>query len=234
VIYLEQIRTLFRQLLPSGRAFKGPVGGWLDGLNNALSISESVAVTDSLSTFDSMLADNANFTADDATDWERRLGLINGTGLPLSARMQLILQQYNFPGTTLPRGWYLYIQSQLQAAGFNVYVYENRFFIGGQWVTQTPQAIAGTGGVINNEYGQRNYGQGNYGGTWGNKIANSINPLVDADFDIGNNLRSTFFIGGPTLGSYATVPLAQLQQFRQLILKLKPVQTVGFLFIVYT
>ncbi len=238
--------------MPTGRAFKGPVGGYLDKLNNALSISENKAYIDALSTFNSMLLDSAanitaNFIVDygyggtDASDWERRLGLIDGTpllttmGVPvgMEARVSLILQQYNYPGTILPRGFYLYVQSQLQLAGFDVYVYENRFFIGGQWVTQAPATIIG-GGLTSNELADHELGDAQLGGGYDKLVANSIDPAIDALFNVGANLRSTFFIGGATLGAFAYIPTNQEQQFRQLVLKLKPTQTVAYLFVVYS
>jgi len=229
---ITQIQNLFRQLMPTGRAFKGPVNGYLDTLNKALSISESVAWRDALSTFDSMLADNANFTVDDATDWERRLGLINGTGIDLEQRKLLILQQYNFPGTILARGYWLYVQQQLQAAGFDVYVYENRFYEMGNWITKSPIEILG-GGIAENQLADNQLGDAQLGGSYNQLVANSIEQSIDANFNVGSNLRSTFFIGGATLGAYAFVPQALERQFRQLILKLKPAQTVSYLFVVY-
>ena len=255
MLLINQIRDLFRQLLPTGRAFKGPVGGYLDKLNNALSISENKAWADALSTFDSAIPDNinGNFTHADATDWERRLGLIQyspfaytyipqhyphpplavPTQPPLAQRLAAIQQQYNYPDDVLPRGYWLYIQQQLQAAGFNVYIYENRFFVGGNWITKDPVSIIG-GGITANELADHELGDAQLGGGYNNIIANSIDPHVDAAFNIGPNMRSTFFVGGATLGSWAYVPRVQLQQFRQLLLKLKPVQTVGYLFVIYT
>ena len=242
MLFIDQIRDLFRQLMPTGRAFKGPVGGYLDDLNNALSISERVAYSNAISTFDSAIPDNinGNFTTQDAADWERRLGLTqyNPTPAPgyiptLQTRLQAIQQQYNYPGNTLPRGFWKYVQDQLQAAGFNVWVYENRFFIGGQWVTKNPVDIIG-GGITSNELADHELGDAQLGGGYDNLIANSIDPAVDASFNTGSNLRSTFFIGGATLGTWAYIPLAQQQQFRQLVLRLKPTQTVAFLFVIYT
>ena len=232
MLYITQIQNLFRQLLPQGRAFKFPVNGYGDTLNKALSISESVAWRDALSTFDSMLADNANFTVDDATDWERRLGLINGTGLTLEQRKLLILQQYNFPGTILARGYWLYVQQQLRAAGFDVYVYENRFFEMGTWITKSPVEILG-GGITQNQLADHQLGDAQLGGSYNMLVANSIEQSIDASFNVGSNLRSTFFIGGATLGAYAYIGQELETQFRQLILKLKPAQTVAYLFIVY-
>lgn len=245
MLYINQIQTLFRQLMPTGRAFKGPVGGYLDKLNNALSISENKAYMDGLSTFDSMLLDSAEnittaFISDatyggtDASDWERRLGLIDGTGLPMASRVALILQQYNYPGTVLERDNYRFIQQQLQLAGFNVFVYENRFWNGSAWITKDPVSILGSG-LTANELADHQLGDAQLGGGYDNLVANSIDPEVDARFNVGQNLRSTFFIGGNNLflNPMAYVPLAQLQQFRQLILKLKLVETVAYLFVQY-
>ena len=50
-------------------------------------------------------------------------------------------------------------------------------------------------------------------------------------FDIGDNYKSTFFIGGAVLGDFANVPFQREKEFRQLVLKLKPDQTIAFIFI---
>lgn len=233
--FIEKITSLTRQLYPTGRAFKMPKGGWLESMHNGLRISENKAYIDAMSILDSLLPDNPNFSVDDATDWERRMGLINGTGIPLADRMLAIRRKIQHPGNIKARQHYLYLEGQLLAAGFNVYVHENRFPDGfGGWITKTPSELAGYGGIDEFQYGEGQYGQFNYGGGWGDKVVNSISRQTDIIFDIGNNLRSTFFIGGIYPGDYAIVPANQEAQFRQLILKLKPVQTVAFLFIVYT
>ena len=65
-------------------------------------------------------------------------------------------------------------------------------------------------------------------------IANSLDPVADSGFDIGTNFRSTFFIGGEVPGTFADVETQRQTEFRQLVLKIKPVQTVAYLFINYT
>lgn len=52
-------------------------------------------------------------------------------------------------------------------------------------------------------------------------------------FDYQKALRSTFYVGGQTFGDFADVPNARKNEFRQIILKLKPTQTVGILLINY-
>ena len=229
---VETIQALTRQLLPTGRAFKGPADGWLQTLINALSLSEARAYSDATAILYSILPDNPDFNTDDATDWERRLGMIASTA-PLEDRKLAIKHKMNHPGAIKARAHYLYIQGQLQAAGFDVYVYENRFLVSGSYVTQTPYAVFGGTGVLNNQHGQFNHGQRNHGGIWGDIIANHIDVARDRIFNVGINLRATFFIFGSTLGAPAYVPANRRDEFRQLILKLKPVQNVGYLYIVY-
>lgn len=228
----DRILLLAKQLYPTGRAFKMPHGGFFSALHEALAISKSTAYTDALSTFDSIIPDNDNFTADDATDWERRLGLITADGVALSDRKLAIIRKMQFPGQAQARGNYLFVQGQLQSAGFNVYVYENRFPDGmGGYITQNPVTLSG---VINyNQHGQFQHGQKRHGGSYRNICVNHIDEKLDWNFNIGDSLRSTFFIGGSPLGTFATVPFARKDEFRQLILKLKPAQTVAFLFINY-
>lgn len=228
---LSQIRALTAQLYPTGRAFG--VRGWLGGLHDALSLSEAQAYSDALGILDSILPDNPNFTAQDATDWERRLGLITNTSALLSTRMALIQRRMNHPGTIKARQHYLYVQGQLQAGGFPVYVYENRFPVGGGYVTEDPAVVAGGGGVVLNQLDLHQLGDAQLGGAWGALIANSIYAGVDASFDVGADQRSTFFIGGYPIGTYANIPAASEQAFRQLVLQLKPAQTVAYLFINY-
>lgn len=66
-------------------------------------------------------------------------------------------------------------------------------------------------------------------------IANYIDKSKDIGYIVGNNcgIKQTFFIGGSSIGTLATVPIARKNDFRELILKLKPAQMLGYLFINY-
>jgi len=46
-------------------------------------------------------------------------------------------------------------------------------------------------------------------------------------------LRFTFFVGGSGYPNRASVPLSRKDEFRHLILKLKPAHSVAFLYIDY-
>jgi uncharacterized protein YmfQ (DUF2313 family) len=234
-MYKTRLQKLTRQLLPTGRAFKMPLGGELDKLNIALSISESQFLEDSFSTLNSILPDNSNFTTDDAADWERRLGLITNTSVSIADRKLAILRKINHPGTIPSRQNYRYLEKQLQDAGFNVFVYENRFASGGGYVTQTAYQAFGLAAQViqHNGYSHGTYQHGGSSPGWSNKVANHIDESMDTSFNTGGNLRSTFFISGSPITTAADVDTNRKNEFRQLILKTKPVQTVALLNVNY-
>lgn len=232
---IDKIKSLTKQLYPKGRAFKMPFGGDLEKLHNALQVSEAQAFTDAKSILFDILPDNDNFTSDDATNWERILGMINNTSVPLEDRKLAIQRKLNFPGVNKARQSHLYLQEQLQSAGFDVYVFENRFSNYPEgYITRDAVEVSGDSGIMQDvNYGEFNYGEENYGTIYNNLIANSITQAGDIGFDVGGNLRKTFFIGGTPLGTFANVPAEREEEFRQTILRLKPEQTVAFIFINY-
>lgn len=234
------IRKLNRLLYPLGRAFKMRFGGDLDKMHKALAVVESQAYEDANSVLFSILPDNADFTTADAEDWERRLGIIGDSSTSLADRMAAIKRKYAHPGTIKARQNWRYVEAQLQAAGFNVWVHENRFPSSpvGTYQTLSPGQLLGTttseiAMYDGNE--QIQYNQVQYGGQNFPLVANHIEAEKDAYFNVGGgtNLRNTFFIGGVFLPNYANVPAAREAEFRQLILTLKPAQTIAYLFINY-
>lgn len=230
----DRFLKISRQLYPKGRAFKMPEDGILESLHKALSLSEERLWDDVKSTLDSSLPDNDNFTAEDATRLERAYGIISNSNVSLEDRKLAIKRKMNHPGTVRARQHYLYLQGQLQAAGFDVYVYENRFDDGaGGLTTKTPEELSGGSFITDVEHGEFEHGENEHGGFYNNLIANHIDEDEDLGFEIGDNLRSTFFIGGDPIGSFAVVDEARKKEFRQLVLRIKPVQSIAFLFIHY-
>ncbi|MBX2906174.1 MAG: hypothetical protein KF744_09060 [Taibaiella sp.] len=251
----SKIRALMRQLMPNGRAFNIPAGGYFDKLEKSLSGTGSNLVgtgertyNDVVSTLDSMLADNPNFTdgtADvnnnDCRDWERRLGLtVYG---PTSAdtpttdqRKAMIRTKYNYPGTNRPRQAAEYLQEQLRNAGFDVYVYENIFMPGA--VTKTPEEILGLS-VMPALLGAFELGTTELGQTWATNNISIVQNHVDEEDDayvgfFGDQWRGTFYIAGATITDFADVPAVRRNEFRQMILRLKPAHMTGIMFVVYT
>lgn len=232
MVIFEKIFKLIRQLLPTGRAFRMPSSGDLDKLFKGLAKSDERAIQAAKSVLDSVLPDNDNFTEEDATINEKRYGLINSTAT-LEERKLALLRKIAHPGDIRPRQHYLYIQDQLQAAGFDVYVHENLFSYGdGTYASYTPEEI----GVLFQEiqHGDFQHGDFQHGGLKETRVVNYVEEYYDSVFNIGGSLRFTFFIGGAYVGMFANVPLVRKKEFRQLILKLKPAHTVAYLFINYT
>ena len=233
--YLQEILIfLTKKLLPSGRVWRMPDNGIARKFHEAIALSEERLYTDCLAVLDSILPDNPNFTEDDATAWERRLGLIISLETPLEDRKLAIARKIQHPGTQKPRQHYLYIQEELRKAGFDVYVYENRFPDGfGGYETKTPQEVAISQIGFSVQHGQSQHGQKQHGSIEFEKIVNSLDSFVDALFDVGDNFKSTFFISSSTLGLNAVILESRMIEFRQLVLKLKPAQTVCYPFITF-
>lgn len=231
----EKIVKLTSQLFPTGRAFRAPVDGDFDLLKKALARSEARFHDDAKSTLDSLIPDNDNFTAEDATAWERRLGLITNTNVSLADRKLAIQRKLNHPGGILPRQNYRFLERELRAAGFDVYVYENRFDYGdGSYYTKTPEQFSlETYPTVDIEHSDDvEHGEFEHGGQlYSNKVVNHVDEEIDDEFDVGSNYRSTFFIGYSPAGAWAHVDDARKQEFRQMVLRLKPVQTVGFILV---
>ena len=62
---------------------------------------------------------------------------------------------------------------------------------------------------------------------------NFIEEAKDATFNEGGSLVATFYIGGEIFGTLADVPTERKNEFRQLILQLKEVNTIAYLLINY-
>lgn len=229
------LARLTRQSYPDSRAFTYPYNGIWDRLHKALSLSEGRAYEDAVSTLQSIIPDNAYFDEEDATTLEAVYAIYSKAGTPLADRKLAILQKMAYPGTTAPRCNYQYLEDNLRAAGFDVYVYENRFFPGP--VTKTPSEILGisTGMAM---LGSFELGEVELAETWADEgitlCVNHIEESIDATFAIpAANYRSTFYISGSPITTFADVLEVRKDEFRQLILQLKPAQTVAFLFINY-
>lgn len=238
--YITKLKNLTKQLFPKGRAFLIPKDTYLEQLYDGIIASENDLYSDILSTLYVILPDNDNFTEEDATRWEERLGLITNSSVSLADRKLAIIRKINHPGTIPARQSWDYLQDQLQAAGFDVYVHENIFSDGmGGFETRSPADLWGTsvtGIAVHStltEHGVGVHGGANSGVVHENTVANYIDEDLDQFFDVGDNLRNTFYITSEYVEFPADVELIRKNEFRQLILRLKPVQTIAFLYINY-
>lgn len=221
-----------KQLFPTGRAWKLAKNSIIERLFKALSKSEAELHNFTSSTLDRILADNNEFTADDAALWERRLNIpVEPDGIPLADRKQRILRKYAFPGNKLYRQNYRYLQAELQRAGFDLYVHENRFPDGGGGFTflNVSQDF-----IIQHDEELEHGFQSEMGASNLDLIANSADP--NEIYSLGTNEKNNkglFFIGGQNFPDRATLNVSNIESFRKLVLLIKPVATVGVLLIDY-
>ena len=220
------LKKLAKQLLPSGRAFRMPYNGDGDKFLEAIAESKQDAFDSAIGVLDAILPDNSNFTSLDATQWERRLGMIVDNGASLSDRKLAIQRKMNHPGDIKARQSGDYIQQALRDAGFNVTVFWNVN------INDLPTYTNRT-----NVFGANNFGIANFGllaeryYLYGEKVVNFIDSMQDETFKFGIENNSFFVVCGTTLGSASIVPLERREELRQLILRLKPLHLPCLLFV---
>lgn len=210
----SDILKLTKQLLPTGRAWKLPENSVFRKLFYALGKSEMRAFNFAKNILNRVLPDNDNFTSDDATEWERRLSINAGSGyVPLTMRKNNIARKMAFPGGFLNRQNYLYIESQLQLAGFDVTVSENDSELESTTATVHDDTDTIHGVDVH-----------------GSSVL--VNDLVANSIDKGelfyvDTYKRCFYIDG-------NVPINAIKSFRLLVLTLKPADTVALLRLNYT
>lgn len=238
----ESITSVFaglvRELYPTGRAWVMPEKGVFENLHKALNVSFLRLIDDCRSTINSTFPDNENFTAEDAALWEYRLGLFINPSVDLELRKMAIQRKMAYPSNVKARQHPLFIQHQLQIAGFDVYIHENIFYEDAPvlsdevsvLVYKTPSEISEIS-LESVQHGEPTQHGAQHGAVGFDVIANHIS---DETYGIGEgNLWASFFIGGQELGQMAEVPENRKREFKELVLKLKPAHTVAFSFINY-
>lgn len=222
----DVMASLAIDLYPTGRAFTMPKDGIADKTHGALNRSFIRLINAGLGIFDSNIPDSENFDTDDCLLWEYRLGLRTNESLTIDQRRDAILRKLSRGRNVKARQSLTYIQYQLRLAGFDVYVHENTI------PYRSPEDIVA--GYSNRaQHGDDNqHGTGlQHGATSVQLIANLSTPKEA--FSVGN-LWATFFIGGAVLGNSANVSPKREEEFRELVLKLKPAHLVAYTFINFT
>jgi len=216
--------NLITKLYPTGRAFYMEKNKPFDLLHQAINRSFIRVIEDARLTVEGVIPTSDDFGLDDALLWEYRLGLPTNLSNSLEQRKEAILRKMSYPNNIKARQHQLFIESQLQLAGFDVYVYENVA------PYKTPDEIATLNLGTRQHSNDLQHGNGiSHGSANFDVIANYAD--VNEDYSVGSNLWATFFIGGPTLGSMAIVPQNRRVEFKELVLKLKPAHLVAFTFI---
>lgn len=225
---LNTLNDLSVQLYPTGRAWNMPEGGVFECIHDALNQSFARLVSEGRLLLDGIFTDNDNFSENDASLWEHHLGLITNPLLDLEVRKESIRRKQGYPNNIKPRQHRLFIEHQLQLAGFDVFVHENTvpYQNPGDIVDASPEKVNHGGGTQHDSNTQ-------HGGANFSLIANSVDDFESYSVGGDENLWATFFIGGAVLGDMADVPSDRMVEFKELVIKLKPAHTVAFTFINY-
>lgn len=243
----NKLMRLTRRLYPTGRAFRLQKRKVFDKLHAGLAQSESRAQDSANSILDSILADNTNFDAQDASKWEERLDIDADPSTPLSDRRRAILRKYNHPGDIPGRQHEVYLEGKLQEVFPQLYLYKNSFDDGqGGKEAKFPDELVGTVHASTTKHGTSKHG----GGSSFTIIANHLDPARDKNEQIPGGLsdlhalgrpgmRDFFYIGPSTIqyaDSTAVTSIPQVaagrrNEFRQLILRLKPAQSIAIVFV---
>ncbi len=224
-----ELGDLYVQLYPTGRAFYQNENGIFRKFHSAINTSIGRLMRDADLIIEKNIPDNDNFNIDDCRLWEYRLGLSSNESLDLTTRRLMIKRKLGHPNNVKSRQTKSYMEFQLQAAGFDVYVHENTI------PYQSPNDIIG---LSSNEVQHADdiyHGDSlQHGGDSFDVIANSFEESEAYAIGGEANLWATFFIGGENLGDYANITTNRLREFKELVLKLKPAHLAAFTFINYT
>jgi hypothetical protein len=225
---VDSLRDLSVQLYPTGRAWYKPENGNFQRFHDAINISLVRLIDEGKLLLDQTFPDNENFSKDDASLWEYRLGLITNNNLDLELRKAGIKRKLGHPNNVKSRQHKSFIEHQLQLSGFNVWVHENTI----PYRTPNEILLISSNDVQHEESTQHGLGLA-HGGDSFSLIANSIEEIEDYSIGGAENLWATFFIGGENLGDSANVPSLRLREFKELVIKLKPANLVAITFINY-
>lgn len=244
----SQILDVSKRLFPKGKAFLFVPGGVMDKILLGLAKSEARLLDDMVGIYDSMFPDNENFTEEDAINWEKKLGIVARVGVSLANRKLAICQKMFYPSSDAPRQHYLYIQEQLRAAGFDVYVHLNPLGMAPEDAlalvdaTQHQTTLEHEDTVEHSGFGLfasihsddlMHGDEVEHGAGYDNIVVNYVDADKDATYVFNNNYKFSFFIAGLTYTDFASVSLERKEEFRQLILQLKPMHTQAILYINY-
>lgn len=224
---IDVINDLTVQLYPTGRAWYMPENGIFQKFHEAINISFIKFILDGELLINQSIPDNEFFDSFSAFLWEYRLGLPTNENIELELRKKAISRKMAYPNNIRARQHILFIQNQLQLAGFNVWVHANEF------PYKTPIE------AFNLSLNELQHGDDvqhgdsiQHGGDNFDVIANSTSQIEN--YSPGDdNIWATFFISGEVITDSAEVPLNRLTEFKELVLKLKPAHLAAYTLINY-
>lgn len=209
-----------RLLLPRARAWRAAPGSvlraYIDGVGLAL---DDVRVY-----LDGVYQDRFPATTRELEEWEQQFGLL-GSGSDQDRR-SAIAAAWQATGGQSPG----YIQGVLQAAGFDVYVHD-WWSSGPPYVARDPRSYTTPPTFGTAQCGEPLAQCGEPEAQCNTSLANEPGYLVNLDLtyrappavpDDPDAWRGFMYIGGPTFGDVAEVPLERRHEFERLVLKLRP------------
>ncbi len=212
-------------------------GGFLYRLHRAIGASQIALWLANENIMDALLPDNPNFSEADAVDWYRRYGLYNSGSVSFTDMKAAISQRASWPVTPLNQRCAAFMTAQLQLAGFNVKVYQNKFWTGSAYIAKTPGEVLGEP-VSESFLGGFYLGDAELGSAHlldgVSLCVNYLEDALDEPFVVSNYNQSCFIADPASVTTFASVPAARHVEFRQLLLKLKSVKMAAFLFVNYT
>lgn len=214
--YIEEFSAMNRELYPTGRAWWKPKGSVFEKLHEALVIQESKVASEIIDIQYNFFADSTLISDSAISQWMSIFGIVsNGTR---DDKIALIKQAQCYPNGVFARQSSSFIENQLQIAGFDVYLHYNP--------THNPNAAV---------YGLQTYGSSVYAeeGDTFTVVANNVDEALDSSFQIANGTTNLFYIGGAVFGDYVDMPIERKNEFRELVLRLKPAHSVAVLYINY-
>lgn len=210
-----------KQLLPTGRAFYAKNGGNFDKLLRGLAAEEAEAVNKSIGLLNSIIPDNEYFTEEDCAAWENTLSISASLLDSIENRKAAIYRKMQFPSNTKGRQHKNYLEGQLRAANFDVRIYEysdikNNFSstVHSQDVDHSFTTVHGGWEIPS------------YTGIIANFLDETLETPVPPTIE---NLKNIFWIAGASFGQYANIPPYRIEEFRNIVLTIKPLHTVAFL-----
>jgi len=256
---------IFQHLLPDGAPWRprdpgAPGQGFhlwrfLKGLAKGISGTDIPGGTDARAYIDAVHADAFPATTRELPEWQRQFGL-RATGVTATDRQQLAAAWAEEGGQSPS-----YIQGQLQAAGFNVYVHDwwstgptpgdlNAPYVARDPHDYTEVPLIGTNQCDAVTLTQPQCTGFSFDGTpqagqpqCDRFLANEPGYIVNQDFSQAapppipdDPLTWPYFmyIGGSTFGTEAAVPPTRRAEFERLVLKLRPLHLWIVLLIDYS
>ena len=215
------IVKLQKQLLPTGRAFSVGDGTVFLSLLSSLAIERLNAINSGLGILNQIIPDNDYFTADDATRLENLLGIYSEDSNTLENRKLAIYRKLQFPTNVKGRQHKNYLQYQLTQAGFDCKIYE--------W-SDIKDLVLSTEHSLDTEHSSDTEHVSLLFPSYNQIIAKYIEPEKEDSLSLTlSNAVNVFWISSTDFNTPMTLPANRVTEFRNIILHIKPLYTVGLI-----